>query len=270
MSRKKPLKVSVARNKDELRKAMRGYQPKVTKLHSAISGQTPTDQQCQTTAFEKITAIREIIKRFEQKLIDLGIEKLYLWVGENNPTNNLPYHNVRHISYMTWLTYGFLIAATIKVTDHEFKHALVAAMFHDFNHSGGTQLDQFNIERAIDGYHLGKEALGITDLDDALVERYISVTEFPFCRTPVNYVEGALRDADALYPLSSGDPDIILTGLRTEMEIKLNRKVPLQEMVEGQIAWYDNLETFTEVGKITLEINRAQYYKDLKTHAEIL
>lgn len=264
MSRKKNL-VTVSSKRPVLRLA----KPKTTQLHNAITSVTDSLHQPLRELEQSQNAVIEMMFKFNQQLVALGIDKLYIWVGVNNPTNDIPYHNLSHISYMTWLTFRFLTYTPNTVSDYELKHALVAAMFHDFNHSGGHESDAVNIERAIDGYHVALAELNIVGLDDALVERLISVTEYPFIREPVNIMEKSLRDADALYPACTQDPEVILTGLRLESEIKLGRSITRAEMIVFQETWLKNLVLYTTIGKRTHSINSHNYLKEMKQAVDV-
>jgi len=69
----------------------------------------------------------EIFKEY-----DLG--KYLKIVLENNEANNLPYHNLYHTMYVAYNSYK--IAVPEILTEEKVRVQILAALFHDFNHSG--------------------------------------------------------------------------------------------------------------------------------------
>ncbi|WP_413770508.1 hypothetical protein, partial [Vibrio vulnificus] len=65
----------------------------------------------------------------------VGLSEVYDWFLGNNPSAGLPYHNERHTNFMMNKVYeaGWITGCSIK----DLKILVLAAMFHDFNHSGG-------------------------------------------------------------------------------------------------------------------------------------
>lgn len=186
---------------------------------------------------------------------------VFNWVCENNKSDLLPYHNTHHMAYVAWMASELMTSSGEPYSEEDVKAVLVAGIFHDFDHTGGRTKDRVNIERAINGYHLAKETLDMSDLDDAVVEGLIAVTEHPFIREPKTLGEKCIRDADALYPILINDPDVILSRLHAEMEVHVGRKVTAEEMVDGYLDFTKTITFFTVVGKTFFD-NYADIYID--------
>lgn len=60
-----------------------------------------------------------------------------------------PYHNLRHILYVTKLCYEACVFYSNNLSDVEKRDLLIAAIFHDFDHPGKSGNDDLNIEIAI-------------------------------------------------------------------------------------------------------------------------
>ena len=138
----------------------------------------------------------------------------------NNPSKNLPYHNNRHMLGVCRIAHDIMTADCFATTSDR-DVVTVAAMLHDYGHTGGAQADSVNIANAI----AGLEQFWETHPNTAewlgpykpVIEDLIRVTEYPFVREPKTYAEKVLRDADLLYACMSLDTDVIMEGLRLEI-----------------------------------------------------
>ncbi len=59
-----------------------------------------------------------------------------------------PYHNLRHMLHVTYLCYLAIVYYGNKMTPREARNLLIAALFHDFDHSGLSGNDDRNLARA--------------------------------------------------------------------------------------------------------------------------
>lgn len=126
----------------------------------------------------------------------------------------------------------------------------MAALFHDYDHTGGAELDSVNINRAIDGFKhqhclIGHDLFGSRD---TTIERIIAVTEYPYVLKPHCIEEKIIRDADLLSVIYDDWYDRIIIGLGKEMSVKYKREVTELEMVRGQIEFLKNVTMFTDWG----------------------
>jgi hypothetical protein len=85
-----------------------------------------------------------------------GIEEYFFHVQNFNVSNDLPYHNWYHTTCMFLNCYEGVVHTTLnKARENDFDDwtcsLLIAALFHDFGHSGGSQPDSVNIKVAISG-----------------------------------------------------------------------------------------------------------------------
>lgn len=81
------------------------------------------------------------------------------------------------------------------------------------------------------------------------IDHAIGCTVFPFTVAPPTFVERILRDADILYPSMSGDPKIIMDGLRNEIQVSTGKEISYKEMTKGQITFMNNSRLFTSTGR---------------------
>lgn len=144
-----------------------------------------------------------------------------------NLTN--PYHNFRHMFHVLWLCHDACCYYGSKINDRSKRNLLIAALFHDFDHSGKTGHDDLEIERAIRG--LKKFILKVDEpFHDGIVQ-LIRSTEFPHTNNSdkLSLCEQILRDADVSQVLSSSWIQQILFGLSAEMLVTPGELLQMQE-----------------------------------------
>ena len=152
------------------------------------------------------------------------------------------YHNFRHIFHVFWLCYQACLYYGDTLTKREKRNLLIAAMFHDYNHSGCLGYDDQEIERAVKGF-----LNFIAPEDQNEVEnivRLIRVTRFP--HEPLEHPslsELIIRDADLSQAISLAWIQQIIFGLAREM-----RKSPL-EMLRMQEGFLKSLTFITDWAK---------------------
>jgi len=181
----------------------------------------------------------------------LDILGAFNWVLKNNPSNDLPYHNWYHALCM--------IEKCVEGANYHnlpyrsVRHLAVAALFHDYAHTGGGKDDQYNIVLALRGLNnLANRSVGSTvalgiNLDE--VEQIIRITQYPYIDAPICIEQRIIRDADLMQSFRPTWKEMILDGLRKEMEIKLNKEISIEEMCKGQIAFLKNVIPLTDWGK---------------------
>jgi len=136
-----------------------------------------------------------------------------------NHARNLhyPYHNFRHIFHVLWLCHEACLFYRDRLTPRDMRNLLIAAMFHDFDHSGDMSDDDINILRAVRGVkrHLREE-----DKDYlADIIELIQTTEYPYKTTPPPSALSAqiIRDADMSQALSVAWVQQVIFGLALEL-----------------------------------------------------
>lgn len=187
----------------------------------------------------------------------LELTKVWDWVQENNPTGNLPYHNNQHMFHVARLAHQCYTTSEFS-NDVCKQLVIVAALMHDFDHSGGECSDAINIENAINGFRkLVSELSPSYDRNSWInrfesqqsIESLIRSTVFPNPSACNNTMEAALRDADMLYSLTENTGEIIIDGLRKEAEVAKGHAITREEMLEQQRSFLPSVTLHTMLGK---------------------
>ena len=193
-----------------------------------------------------ITEILNIIEDYkfiEEK--DLGT--VIRWLLENNPSQALPYHNFNHSLYVAYYTYT---AYHYERNARPPKELIIAALFHDFGHSGGLCTDDKNIEIAVEGfyryYYWQRERYKlITRSASKTVEALIRATEYPHKETPdLNSYIKCLRDADMMQNCND-----TLLGNFVGIKHEMFRGMPYPEYTEKTLEFLRGIRYETEYGK---------------------
>ena len=125
--------------------------------------------------------ILELVKNY-----NLG--KMIRWVLEHNTAQALPYHNFTH---SLWVMMNAAILYTCETERAAPKSLIVAALFHDFDHTGGFAKDAQNIARPF------------SDFDFAVHEDSLSDWQ---------KVEGCLWSAMDQFESAYGDSEVATLG----------------------------------------------------------
>lgn len=166
---------------------------------------------------------------------------------------NKPYHNFRHMMHVVYMCHEAL--RYYSKTENPFDKAtartlLIAAMFHDFDHTGLAGNDDLNIELAVRGFR--KHVAGIDNFKNRVdeVERLMRWTEFPHMvrSSAISQVGRVLRDADVSQALSISWYQQVIVGLseeqrRPQIEVLADQKTFLANL-KFQTVW--GRETFSE------------------------
>lgn len=159
-----------------------------------------------------------------------------------------PYHNSYHSYCMVNNCYE-------GAYHHGLQHPralIVAALFHDFDHSAGYQNDDVNISRALVGLSNAQRyassngtGLTTTELEDAI--NAIKVTRFPFTVEPINTEQKIIRDADLMQIYEMNDVVLYkqFSGLKAEIEVREGRSLTDDEFGVGNGAFLDQTSWFT-------------------------
>jgi hypothetical protein len=158
---------------------------------------------------------------------------------------NHPYHNFRHMFHVVWLAYQACSFYRGQLTTRERRNLLIAAMFHDFDHSGIMGDDDLNIARAIrclEKYIMPGDVEYKTQIYDL-----IRATEYPY-RVTISQVSLSgwiLRDADLSQVFSVAWIQQVVFGLAREWS-----RPPL-EILSMQSGFIDKLKYHTEWARAT-------------------
>jgi hypothetical protein len=175
-----------------------------------------------------------------------------------NHARNLryPYHNFRHMFHVLWLCYqACLFYGKLRLTPREMRNLLIAAMFHDFDHSGLMGDDDLNILRAVRGLERHILETDKKFLPD--IELLIQATEFPY-KIPSQCLDLSgqiIRDADLSQALSAAWVQQVIFGLASEWNKKpievFKMQGPFMSGLKFQTEWAKQMFTKDDIaGKI--------------------
>jgi HD superfamily phosphodiesterase len=191
--------------------------------------------------FSSINESNENIDDFVDIIKKYNLEPYLKIIITKNNGNYNDYHNIYHIITVVKNTY--LIAIDEKISDTDIRLLLIAAMFHDFDHSGGKIKDDAeNIKSAIDAfYKYTKES----DINNDFVVNIIKCTQFPYKEDEIlTKYQKIIRDADMLQWVEDNFIQQILLGLSKEYGgiISVNS-------LENQIKFMKNTKFFTNFAR---------------------
>ena len=178
------------------------------------------------------------------------------------PNLTAPYHNFRHMLTVTAQVYnGAKYMEYDKVGKDRFRALLIAALFHDFAHSGKVGNDKLEVERAIRAlyHHLHEDDTPLL----SEIEGLISITEFPHGVCDPSTAGKILRDADMAQSFSDVWMQQILFGLAEERGV-----APIVQL-QDQINFLSNLKFYTPWGE-TFKEKLTNRIKEAKGFLEIL
>lgn len=187
---------------------------------------------------------------------DLNFINLFKEVYRNNPSNDLPYHNWYHTTTMINRCYEAGLYHDLDY--HALKHLCIAALFHDYDHSGGEESDSENIKRALKGIdsffnvsimRLTKAPYSreIGNVDKEWIKNIVKITEFPFISHPKTIEQKIIRDADLLQFVEEY-PNEMFEGLREEISVSRGETVSRMDMCLGQLEFLLNAQFYTDWG----------------------
>lgn len=184
--------------------------------------------------------------RLEKALLGTKTAQIASWIRIHNPAQCMPYHNTYHSETVALFCYEAALFAHLDSNDTQ---ALVlAALFHDFAHSGGLQPDSANIEKAVQAC---KSYCLQTGLDTKILNtalRLIRCTEFPYTSAPTDELECIIRDADMMQIMDANWGEMVLEGLYAEQH--LNRPTLNQiEFVKSSLKFYKAVKMHSKWGR---------------------
>tara|TARA_R110000803_G_scaffold157924_1_gene222241 strand:- start:9650 stop:10273 length:624 start_codon:yes stop_codon:yes gene_type:complete len=187
------------------------------------------------------------------------LRKGFSWIIKNSTSNNLPYHNFNHL--LVVVRYVYQACQYYNLPEKDEKELLMAALFHDVNHSGGSETDDVNVQRAkfvvshvIDNYDI--------DIDKDEVCGIIGVTQYPYVVQveDMNLKQLIIRDADLMQVFEYNWIQQNMMGLSQEMNI------PLGKMISGQKDFLNGVQFNTDWGLFWEE----QRWRDVKDKLTML
>ena len=190
-----------------------------------------------TSKDKKILEAIEIIDKYEY------LQKAFKYILLNSKSNNGPYHNLNHL--LTVLKYCYLGALSEGVKDEkELRELLVAAIFHDVNHTIGKEKDDVNVQNskdAIDKFVKQEEI----DVDTDYMNKLLDATQYPYVieGKDLDLKQGIIRDADLMQVLEYNWIHQNIAGLSSEL------KMHFLDFVQPQRKFLESAAFNTDWGK---------------------
>lgn len=203
--------------------------------------------------------VEEIFKQYN--LLD------YLdYFNKNNLGKNNPYHNEYH-SYSVVLN-CYQGAIVEGLSTFSIKSLLLAALFHDFNHSGGEFADDNeNINQALGGLFkfiksLNNEKLTAKEL--ILIGDIIKITKYPYEEAPSIIEQKIIRDSDLMQAYEQNQTILLAqyTGLYEEL-IKTKTELSFEQYIIGSKSFLSNIKWETDWAKYKEKSLNWQNHKEI-------
>lgn len=168
-----------------------------------------------TTILNVRGTLDQLIKN-DHDLYEGNLVRYFQIIFYKSKNLNNPYHNFRHMMYVTWQCHQACNFYVNTLTKRERRNLLIAAMFHDFDHSGTTGDDLFNIMLAIQG--LNKYILPEDQSHQKDIAALIHATEYPYKMesSSLSLCEQIIRDADLSQALNPVWLQQVIFGLASE------------------------------------------------------
>lgn len=180
------------------------------------------------------------------------------FINLTNPSNHLPYHGIDHLFSVFEHTKLVLendstVKGLLKDTD-----LLIAALFHDYDHSGGKATDDVNINNAIQGVSIFHTANPEFDLNNVIY--LIRCTQYPYVVSDEELTTEAklLRDSDMCYLLQDLSIVKLYSGLRAEFGNSLD------DFLNNQYKFISNLKFEIDYNIKMWEILKDKRLKELQ------
>lgn len=196
-----------------------------------------------------------------------ALPRAFRYLIEHNTSNSAPYHSLHH---MLRVTYYCNEGSLYHRLDSKSRiNLLIAAMFHDFNHSQGKEKDDVNVKIACNGAikWFNSNPLNSTNVDIEKVVSIIKSTQYPYVISTENLTieQSIIRDADLMPSLDIDWINNMIVGLKEEM------KVPSYlHMVEGQKKFHSSIEMCSGWGKKIYEDRWGEVFKNLEILRSLL
>lgn len=163
-----------------------------------------------------------------------------------------PYHNHKHCQFVLNMGASIIKHDTGNSCSLEF---ILAALMHDYDHSGGREDDRVNIKMALEGVNKAAKHPRMECINVRVVQMLIEVTQYdgpdkgfkmePDTR-PEAFEQKAIRDADLMSIYSEHAADM-LYGLFIECRIK-NKSLKLDDFMAGNRKFLKGARMYTEYG----------------------
>ena len=182
--------------------------------------------------------------RFLEILTECKLDKYFSVLALHNTANSAGYHNFNHIKTVVIYCYEMVLFTYFENSDR--RALLLAALFHDFNHSQGKFDDTYNVSIAIDNmkkWCLGIESAYTIDLATELMR----ATEVPHVipDDKLTELQKVIQDADCLQMCSD---DFIQTTLIGYCQQEFG-SLDFKKNLEGELKFLPTLKYHTKTAQ---------------------
>lgn len=149
------------------------------------------------------------------------LKQLFAYYMEYCMSACLPYHNLNHTFKMMWHIIQIFNSGKYDLNNEDLLILLTAAIFHDYNHSGGMFSDLTNVNIAVDEMKSACDTCFYDEHTEFVrqVENCIYATEYPYSAEKISLRERICRECDILSQLHEDIFTHTMYGLKTEMHI---------------------------------------------------
>jgi hypothetical protein len=204
-------------------------------------------------------SVIEIINKYDY------LSKAFKYIVENNDSNYAPYHNINHLLTVTKYVYYALEFEELLEQENDVKNMLIAAIFHDFNHSAGKKKDAANIADAKAGIKefVEKEDIKV-DID--FIDKVLDAPEYPYAieSKDLNEFQAIIRDADLTQVFESNWIYQNIFGLSKELNM-----TPV-EFMKGQRKFLESVKFNTAYGEYLAKEKWPQVMKEFEALENII
>lgn len=199
----------------------------------------------------------------DQKIFSCALK----YIINNNVSAYNPYHSTFHL--LDVFTKSIEISDTYDELSEIDKIEIgLAALFHDFNHSGGKLKDYENIELSLNGFHdfylFNYYTFKELKINYDNIVELIKCTEFPHKSEPKNLKEMIIRDSDLIQCYNKNwFLNVIMGFFINEMNIDINTAI------ENQIKYINSVSYYTEHSKSIHDSEKETMLKNLNYFKEI-
>lgn len=189
--------------------------------------------------------------------VDVIFKDAKKYILKNNITKN-PYHNNKHM--IDVFNNAMLLFSHYQekrnLTNEDKVYLGLAALFHDYGHSGGELTDSENIQIALSELRKYLEIANKLDLYDN-IEEIIIATEFPHKDIRLSILQKIIRDADTMGGITDGWVDVAKSLAK-----EYNKS--FKEFIPTQIQFLKTIEFNTDYANELLKLNRDKIIKTIK------
>lgn len=206
---------------------------------------------------KKDLSVIEIISKYDY------LKKAFKHVVLHNESNGAPYHNLNHLLTVLKAVYDCMHSEG-HGKDLMMKEMLLAAIFHDFNHSAGKKTDDKNITEAKKAIKKFVEDEKI-EVDINFINNVLDATQYPYVieKDKLDFYQSVIRDADIVQVLKYNWIHQSVFGLSQELNMSFI------DFIQAQKKFLESTEFNTDWGKKLKKENWKRITKETNLLQEV-